>query len=64
MRALRWPLALLAVAGLLILVAVLLDNEMSLTIGAPALTVLLPLAVLWLAVAFVLYLVRRRREGR
>ncbi|MEQ0565454.1 hypothetical protein ABJI51_40800 [Amycolatopsis sp. NEAU-NG30] len=53
-RATRWPLSALAVAGLLFVVAVVLDarppgtaHELSLTIGAPAL-LLAVLALLWL----------------
>ena len=64
-RAVRWPLVLIGVACLGIAVATVLDrvftNEWALTIGAPALTVLLPLGLLWLAVAVVWYVLRRRR---
>jgi len=63
-RAVRWPLLLVVVAGVGIAAAAVLDRtdarEWALTIGAPALTVLLPLGVLWLLVAVVVYAVRRR----
>jgi hypothetical protein len=63
-RAVRWPLLVLMVAGVGIVVATVLDrtagNEWSLTIGAPALTVLLPVGLVWLVVAVIVYLVRRR----
>jgi hypothetical protein len=39
-------------------------RDHALVIGAPALYVLLPLAVLWLAVALVVHLRRRRRAVR
>jgi hypothetical protein len=62
----RWPILLLAIAGLGIIVAVILDQtgarEYALVIGAPALTVLLPIGLLWLVVALVVHLVRRRRS--
>jgi len=63
-RAVRWPLLVLAVAGVGIGVAAVLDHtaarEWALTIGGPALTVLLPLGLVWLLVAVVMYAVRRR----
>jgi hypothetical protein len=63
-RAIRWPLLLLVVAGAGIAVAAVLDRtavrEWALTIGAPALTVLLPVGLVWLLVAVVLYVVRRQ----
>jgi hypothetical protein len=62
-RAIRWPLLLLVIAGAGIAVAAVLDRtaarEWALTIGAPALTVLLPVGVVWLLAAVVLYVVRR-----
>jgi hypothetical protein len=62
-RALRWPLLVLGVAGVGIVVAVVLDRtasrEWALTIGAPALTVLLPVGLVWLVVAVIVYVVRR-----
>jgi hypothetical protein len=64
-RAVRWPLALLVIAGVAIATATVLDqfkNELSLTIGAPALTVLLPVGLVWLVVAVIVYAARRRRS--
>ena len=67
LRAVRWPLLLLAVAVTGILAAFVLDQtparEYALTIGAPALTIVLPIALGWLAVAAAVYMVRRRREA-
>jgi hypothetical protein len=63
-RAVRWPLLVLAVAVAGVGVAAVLDRtdgrEWALTIGAPALTVLLPVGLVWLLVAVVVYLVRRQ----
>lgn len=63
-RAVRWPLLVLMLAGLGIGVATVLDrtanSEWALTIGAPALTVLVPIGVVWLVVAVIIYLVRRQ----
>ena len=63
-RAVRWPLLVLAVAGVAIAVAAVLDQtdarEWALTIGGPALVVLLPVGLLWLAVAVIRYVVVRR----
>jgi hypothetical protein len=60
----RWPLALLGVALAGIAVALVLDQtsarEYALVIGAPALTVLLPIALVWLAIAAAVHLLRRR----
>ena len=62
-RAVRWPLLVVAVAGLAIAVAAALDQtdarEWALTIGGPALVVLLPIGLIWLAVAVIRHLVRR-----
>jgi hypothetical protein len=62
-RVVRWPLLVLGVAGVGIVVAVVLDRtasrEWALTIGAPALTVLLPVGLVWLVVAVIVYVVRR-----
>ena len=69
-RAVRWPLLVVAVAGLAIAVAAALDQtdarEWALTIGGPALVVLLPIGLIWLAVAVIRHLVRRRgvRSGQ
>jgi hypothetical protein len=64
-RAVRWPLLVLAIAALGIGVASALDRtaarEWALTIGGPALTVLLPVGLVWLLVAVIRYLVQRRR---
>lgn len=63
-RAVRWPLLVLAVAVVGVGVAAVLDRtagrEWALTIGAPALTVLLPVGLVWLLVALVVHLVRRQ----
>jgi hypothetical protein len=63
-RAVRWPLLVLAIAGVGIGVATALDRtaarEWALTIGGPALTVLLPVGLVWLAVAAIRYVVKRR----
>jgi hypothetical protein len=62
-RAVRWPLLVLAIAAVGIGVATVLDrtasSEWALTIGGPALTVLLPVGLVWLSVAVIVYLVRR-----
>ncbi|HEV3463938.1 MAG TPA: hypothetical protein VG846_08140 [Actinomycetota bacterium] len=61
-RAVRWPLLVLAVAGLAIAVAAALDRtdarEWALTIGGPALVVVLPIGLVWLAVSVIRYVVR------
>jgi hypothetical protein len=63
-RAVRWPLLVLVIAGVGIGVATVVDRtdsrEWALTIGGPALTVLLPVGLVWLVVAVIVYLVRRR----
>jgi hypothetical protein len=63
-RAVRWPLLVLAIAGMGIGVATVLDrtarSEWALTIGAPALTVLLPIGLVWLVAAIIIYVVRRQ----
>jgi hypothetical protein len=60
----RWPLLLLAFALAGIAIATVLDQtsarEYALVIGAPALTVLLPIALVWLAIAAVVHIRRRR----
>jgi hypothetical protein len=60
----RWPIGLLAVAVLGIVVALVLDRtsarEYALIIGAPALTIVLPIALIWLAVATIFHISRRR----
>jgi hypothetical protein len=66
-RATRLPLVVLAVAGVAIAAATLLDRttarEWALTIGGPALTVLLPVGTVWLVVAVIVYVVRRNRAA-
>jgi len=63
-RAIRWPLLVLAVAGVGIVVAAAVDRtvarEWALTIGGPALTVLLPVGLVWLVVAVIRYVVKSR----
>jgi hypothetical protein len=63
-RAVRWPLLVLLIAGAGLGVAAVLDRtadrEWALTIGGPALTVLLPVGLVWLAVAVVVHVVRRQ----
>jgi hypothetical protein len=65
-RAIRWPVLVLAVALAALGVAAGLDRtasrELSLTIGGPALTVLLPAGLVWLVIALILR-ARRRRAG-
>jgi hypothetical protein len=62
-RAVRWPPLVVAIAALAIATAAALDQtdarEWALTIGGPALAVLLPIGLIWLAVAVIRYLVRR-----
>jgi hypothetical protein len=64
-RSLKGPLMLLGVGVLLLLASTLLDRggersrDLALLLGAPALYVVLPLAVLWLIVVLVL----RGRSG-
>jgi hypothetical protein len=61
-RAVRWPLLVLVVA------AAALDQtaarEWALTIGGPALVVVLPVGLLWLLVSLVRYVVQRRGTAR
>jgi hypothetical protein len=63
-RAVRWPLLVLLIAAVAVVVAIVLDRtasrEWALTIGAPALTVLLPVGLVWLVVAVIVHAVRRR----
>lgn len=67
-RAVRWPLLVLAIAGVGIGVATVLDRtaarEGALTIGGPALTVLLPVGLASLVVAVIRYVVKSREGGR
>lgn len=69
-RAIRWPMLALALVGVLIATAFVLDElptrtarELALTIGAPALWLLLPAAAVWLVVAVVVHAWRRWRRG-
>ena len=67
-RAVRWPLLVLAIAGVGIGVATVLDRsaarEWALTIGGPALTVLLLVGLAWLVVAVIRHVVKSREGGR
>lgn len=65
-RSVRWPIAACCTALILYLAARLLDRlppgagrETALLLGAPAITVLLPMSILWLLVALLL-----NRRGR
>ena len=64
-RAVRWPVTAIALAGLLVAAAFVLDTgsgtarDYALVVGAPALYLLLPLALLWLVVALVVHARRR-----
>ena len=64
----RAPLSILAVAVVGIGIAFALDQtsarEHALTIGAPALTLLLPLGLVWLGVALTLHWRRRTSATR
>ena len=59
---------LLAVTGVLVVTATILDQtsarEYALVIGAPALTILLPVGVVWLVVALALHLRQVSRDHR
>jgi hypothetical protein len=63
-RTARWPVLLLAVAGVCIALATVLDQtfarEYALVIGAPALTLMLPIGLLWLTITVVIHAIRRR----
>jgi hypothetical protein len=67
-RAVRWSLLLILIACVGIGIAAMLDRtpsrDWALPIGGPALTVLLPLGLVWLVVAVVVYVVRGRRANR
>jgi len=68
-RAVRWPVAATSLALALVLTGFILDRfpgtgrDFALVIGGPALTVLLPLSVIWLVAAVLLHY-RRDRRGR
>ncbi len=63
-RSIRWPALLIGVAILGVLVAFLLDltphYEYALTIGAPSLSVVLPIGVVWLVIALISHARRHR----
>ena len=68
-RAVRWPVAALVSTLVLLAIGLVLDtlppgrgHEMALVIGGPALTVLLPLSLLWFVACLVIY-DRRRRQN-
>ena len=60
-QAARWPIAAMSLALALVLAGFILDRfpgtgrDFALVIGGPALTVLLPLSVIWLLAALVLH---------
>ncbi len=65
----RWPVVALVTTVFLLLIGLVLDTlppgsgrELALVIGGPALTVLLPLSLLWLVASFVRHDRRRRRR--
>jgi hypothetical protein len=66
-RAVRWPVAATSIALALVLAGFVLDRfpstgrDLALVIGGPALTVLLPMSMIWLATALVLH---HRRGSR
>lgn len=66
LRAVRWPLALVVLAALVAGLATLLDRggptarDYALVLGAPALYVVLPLALGWLVVGVLRHRSRRR----
>lgn len=68
LMATRWPLSVLGVAIVAIGVAFALDQtsarEHALTIGAPAMTLLLPLGLVWLAIALTVHSRRPRSSTR
>lgn len=63
-RSVRWPILVLAAGLAGVVAAFVLDevfsSEWSLTIGAPALWLLLPVGIGWLAIAVVVHQRRRR----
>lgn len=66
-RAVRWPLLILAVAALGIAAATILDEtsarELALVVGAPALTLLLPVGLALLVISVIRYALHRRGAG-
>jgi uncharacterized membrane protein YedE/YeeE len=63
-QAVRWPLLVLVIAGVGIGVGTVLNrtarSESALTVGGPALTVLLPVGLVRLVVVVIVYVVRRQ----
>ena len=63
----RWPLVAVGVALALVLAGFILDRfpgtgrDLALVIGGPALTILLPLSVIWLVAAVLLHYRRGQR---
>ena len=66
-QAVRWPVAATSLALVLVLAGFVLDRfpgtgrDLALVLGGPALTVLLPVSVIWLVAALVLH---HRRGSR
>ena len=67
-RAVRWPVAALVSTLVLLQIGLVLDTlppgaarEMALVIGGPALTVLLPLSLLWFIASLLHYRWQRQR---
>jgi len=67
-RAIRWPIVTLAIGGALVLLAGWLDTgsrsarDAALLVGSFALGFVVPAAVIWLAVALILYWRDRSRR--
>ena len=69
-RAIRWPVAALAVGGALVLLASWLDTgtglarDAALLVGSAALVIVVPAAAVWLLVTLILYWIGlSRRRG-
>jgi len=67
-RAVRWPVVALVSTLVLLQIGLMLDTlppggarEMALVIGGPALTVLLPLSLVWFIASLLRYRWRRQR---
>jgi hypothetical protein len=69
-QAIRWPVTAMSLALALVLAGFILDRfpgtgrDFALVIGGPALTILLPLSVIWLVAAVVLHHRRGQRRRR